>query len=71
MITGKSSRYKLFWVGNKKGIGGIGVMLAEKLVESIFDVNRISDRIMPIKLAVWKSVSTVMSVYAPQPRQGS
>ena len=26
MIEGKDSRYKLFWVGNKTGTGGVGVL---------------------------------------------
>ena len=29
MIEGKDSRYKLFWVGNDKGTGGVGVLLSE------------------------------------------
>ena len=30
MIEGKDSRYKCFWIGNKLGAGGVGVLLAEK-----------------------------------------
>ena len=52
-------------VGNDKGMGGVGILLAEKWVEEIFDVKRVSDRIMLIKLAVGKSIVTVLSVYAP------
>ena len=29
-ITGKDTQYKLFWIGNQEGNGGVGVMLAEK-----------------------------------------
>ena len=29
MLTGKGSRYKFFWAGNKDGKGGEGILLAE------------------------------------------
>ena len=54
------------WVENDKGMGGIGLLLAEKWVEEIFAVKRISDTIMLIKLVVGKSIVAVLSVYAPQ-----
>ena len=47
-------------------MGGVGILLAEKWVEAIFDAKRVSDRIMLIKLVVGKSIVTVLSVYAPQ-----
>ena len=47
-------------------MGGVGILLAEKWVEAISDVKRVSDRIMLIKLVVRKSIVTVLSVYAPQ-----
>ena len=47
-------------------MGGVGILLAEKWVEEIFDVKRVSDRIMLIKIAVGKSIVTVLSVYALQ-----
>ena len=30
MIEGKDSRYKCFWIFNKLGTGGVGVLLAER-----------------------------------------
>ena len=66
LAEGKDSRFKLFWVGNDKGMGGVGILLAEKWVEAISDVKHVSDRIMLIKLVVRKSIVTVLSVYAPQ-----
>ena len=39
--------------------------MAEKWVEVIFDVKRVADRIMFIKLVVGKSIVTVLSVFAP------
>ena len=66
MIEGKDSRYKLFWVGNKNGTGGVGVLLSEEWIEKVYDINRVSDRIMLIKLAIDKKIITVLSCYAPQ-----
>ena len=51
-ITGKDSRYKFFWVGNNQGTSGVGVLLAEKWVDKVYDIKRVSDRIMLIKLLV-------------------
>ena len=65
-ITGKDSRYKFFWVGNNQGTSGVGVLLAEKWVDKVYDSKRVSDRIMLIKLLVGEAVLTVLSVYAPQ-----
>ena len=39
LVDGKGSRSKLFWVGNDKGMGGVGILLAEKWVEAIYYVN--------------------------------
>ena len=65
-IIGKDSRYKFFWVGNNQGTSGVGVLLAEKWVDKVYDIKRVSDRIMLIKLLVGEVVLTVLSVYAPQ-----
>ena len=49
-VRWRDARCKLFWVGNDKGIGGVRILLAEKWVEAMFDVKRVSDRIMLIQL---------------------
>ena len=63
--TGKDSRYKFFWVGNNQGTSGVGV-LAEKWVDKVYDMKRVSDRIMLIKLLVGEAVLMILSIYAPQ-----
>ena len=65
MIEGKGSRYKIFWVGNEKVTGGVGIPFSEEWIEKIFDINWVSDRIMMIKLATDNKI-TVLSCYAPQ-----
>ena len=66
MIEGKNARYKLFWIGNDKGTGGVGIFLAEKWVDKVIDVNRVSERIILLKLMVGETIFTAISVYAPQ-----
>lgn len=66
MISGKDSMYKFFWVGKDDGFGGVGILLKEKWVEHVVDVNRVNDRIMVIKVLVGSTVITVTCVYAPQ-----
>lgn len=65
-IKGKDSIYKFYWAGNQKGQGGAGILLAEKWVEKVFEVQRISDRIILLRLVIGKVVFAFISVYAPQ-----
>ena len=47
-IVGKDSRFKMFWSGNDNGTGGVGILLAEEWWERVFEVVRVSDRIILI-----------------------
>ena len=42
--------------------------MAEEWIEKVFEVQRVSDRIILVKLIVGQRVVTVLSVYAPQSR---
>ena len=66
IIKGKDTRYKLYWSGNDKGTAGVGVFVAEEWIEKVFEVQRVSDRILLVKLTVGQRVVTLLSVYAPQ-----
>ena len=66
MIEGKDSHYKIFWVENEKGRGGVGILLLEEWIEKVFDINMVLDHIMMIKLAIDNKIITVLSCYAPQ-----
>ena len=66
MIEGKNSSHKLFWIGNDKGAGGVGVLLVEKWVDKVPEVTRGSDRILLLKLIVAACTLNIISVYAPQ-----
>ena len=65
LIKGKDSRYKFYWCGNKEGQGGAGIQLAEHWVDKVFEVVRISDRIILLRLVIGKVVFTFLSVYTP------
>ena len=45
---------------------GIGIVLREKLAESVLEVKRVSDRLMAMKLEVNGSILNIVSAYAPQ-----
>ena len=66
LMNGKNSNYKFYWCGNQMGLGGIGPLLAEKWIEKVFDVQRVSDRILLLRLVIDKTVFAFISVYAPQ-----
>ena len=65
-FMGKDSRFKLFWSENDKGTGGVGVLLAEEWWEKVFEVVRVSDRIILIRMTIGKTVFAFVCVYAPQ-----
>src|SRR6478735_648249 len=59
-------RYKFVWVGNRKGEAGVGVLVAERWLEKMIEVKRVSDRIIVVRLLLGKSILNLISVYAPQ-----
>ena len=65
-IKGKDTRYKLYWSRNDKGTAGVGVFVTEEWIEKFFEVQRVSNRIILLKLIVGQHVVTFLSVYAPQ-----
>ena len=66
MLQGKSAKYKYYWSGNDKGLGGVGILAAEKWVTSVVEVKRPSDRIIHARLNLGKSIISIISIYAPQ-----
>ena len=71
IVAGKRSRYKFFWSGNEEGLGGVGVMLAEKWWENVFAVDRVSDRILLLRMIIDKAVFAFLCVGASDQYQGS
>ena len=40
-VEGRRARYKLFWIGNSTGYGGVGIFIAEKWIDKVIDVKRV------------------------------
>ena len=57
---------KIFYNGADGRKNGIGIVLREKLAESVLEVKRVSDRLMAMKLEVNGSILNILSAYAPQ-----
>ena len=49
-----------------KGTADVGTFVTEEWIEKVFEVQRVSDRIILVKLIVSQRVITFLSVYAPQ-----
>ncbi|XP_046976367.1 craniofacial development protein 2-like [Vanessa cardui] len=59
--------YKLIYNGKDDTKNGVGIILDQNLSQNIVEVNRISDRIIGVKMAFEKQAClNVISVYAPQ-----
>ena len=66
IIKSKDSRCKLFWSGNSKATARVGVFVAKKWIEKLFEGKRVSDRIILVKIIVSKRVLSLLSVYTSQ-----
>ena len=58
--------FKIFYLGETNARNVVGVILGEKLIDHVLQVNRRSDRIMRIQLVIAEMKMHVISVYAPQ-----
>ena len=60
--------YKLFYNGTRTTQNGVGIVVCAKFRNSIVEVNRVSDRLMSIKIdpGTGNSAIRVVSCYAPQ-----
>ena len=68
---GKSARmlgegYKIYYAGESTRRNGVGIILHPELQESVTDVQRVSDRLMCLKLVRDRKVWHIISAYAPQ-----
>ena len=57
---------KIFYNGADGRKNGIGIVLRKELDESVLEVNRVSDRLMAMKLEVKGSILNIVGAYAPQ-----
>ena len=59
-------KFKFFWTGCEEGTAGVGFLVAERWVEKVLEVKRVSARLMLLRVMVGGSVLNLISVYAPQ-----
>ena len=62
----KMGTYKLFWACCEKGIHSVGMLVADRWIEKVLDVKRVSERLMVVRVIVGRSVLNLVSVYSPQ-----
>ena len=62
----EQTRYKFYWSGNSIGTGGVLVLLAKKWEKEVYEVQRVPDRILLLRMVVGKVVFAFICVYAPQ-----
>ena len=65
-IEGKDSIYKLFWSGDQSGLGGVGILLAEKWIDAVLSVKRHRHLCMQLRFLVGIVILNLISCYAPQ-----
>ena len=58
--------FKLFYHCETNTRNGVGIILGEKLIDHVLQVNRKADRIMRIQLVIAEKKMNIISVYAPQ-----
>ena len=66
----KGRRYKLWWMGNEDGTGGVGIMVKEEICDKVIEVRRRSDRVMTVVLAFEEELVRVICGYGPQSGRG-
>ena len=58
--------FKLMYHGETNTRNGVGIILGEKLIDNVRQVNGKSDRIMRMQLVIAEKKMNIISVYAPQ-----
>ncbi|KAF3661489.1 putative BRCT domain-containing protein-like isoform X1 [Capsicum annuum] len=58
--------YKLWYSSSERRRNGVGILVDEELREQVLEVNRVSDRVMTIKLVIGGFTVNICSAYAPQ-----
>ena len=59
-------RYKLWWSGEKTSRGGVGILVRDRLIGNVIQVERPSAAFMKVKMVFEGKVFHIYSVYAPQ-----
>lgn len=62
----KTRAFKMFYHGTTNGKNGVGIIVAEHLLNNIISISKTSDRLMSLKLVIDNERWNILSVYAPQ-----
>ena len=62
----KLGEYKFFWMGCSEGIHGVGLLVADRWIEKVLELRRVSERLMVVRVIVGRTVLNLISAYAPQ-----
>ncbi|XP_065318841.1 uncharacterized protein LOC135926838 [Gordionus sp. m RMFG-2023] len=62
-LIGKISEKYKFWQGSNDGKAGVGVLVAEKLVDKVVEVRRLDNQIMVIKMIFGRKLYNINSAY--------
>jgi len=54
------------WTGCKEGTARIDFLVEERWVDKVLEVQRVSERIMVLRVRVGETVLNVVAMYAPQ-----
>ena len=66
IIDGKNLRYKYFGSGLGNKFGGVGIFLSEKWWKNVYEITRVSDRIIAIRLVIGKKLFAIICIDTPQ-----
>jgi exonuclease III len=67
MLEGRGgARFKFFWSGSESGSAGVGMLIADRWIESVLEVRRVSERLLVVRIVVGSSVLNLVCAYAPQ-----
>jgi len=72
-LKAKDIRLKLFWMGGEERSDGVGIFVAEKLVDCVISVERRSKRVLILKMVLDNGLLNVLMFYAPhsgKPKEG-
>ncbi|XP_042477669.1 uncharacterized protein LOC122059028 [Macadamia integrifolia] len=62
--------FKLWYLGDQNGRGGVGIVVDKDLKNDVVDVKRVGDSIISLKLELDKEVVNIIDVFAPQAKIG-
>ena len=63
MLGANGRRYKFFWQCCNERTAGVGVFIAQRLIDSVVNVVRVNEWIMYVKLVIGKQIVNSVPAY--------